>query len=328
MPYYTSNLITKIIEEPAKFCDELVILSGYGSPFFLEDIIKIIPHHRVKLILGMTPQGISKEKFDDFKNIAINNEKVEILFQIEEPPTHMKIYQWYNKRKPKYSYQGSANFSYAGFVSQNEILSLSDKDFDKIIADVLPLCCNCLDENIKDFIKVYEEDYKEPENVKETPEEYGSEELRHKPEAKDFRPKRFKWRTTEPLTNSVHINLILPNDKSSLTKGINIWERDGKSEEDAYIDLSRHYGELDKFFPKDKPVDLETDDGLNLTVKRRGPHGRELIILNEETNFYNYFLRRLELDTHRPISYADLESYGRTDIEITKIGNNRFKLNF
>src|SRR5699024_6834660 len=326
MPYYTSNLIKKIIEEPAKLSDELIIVSGYGSPSFLKDIKDRIPDHKIKLFLGMTPHGISRENFDGFQEMN-KSENVDIFFQIKKPPTHMKIYQWYKKGKPNYSFLGSANFSYSGFEAQNEILATSDKDFDNIISDIEALCLDCSDEKITELIKIYEEeDYKEVENVKEILGEYGNEELSIKTNTDSFRPKRFIRNTGGVSPHRVNINLILKNDTTSHSKGLNIWNREGKSTEDSYIDISRNYRVFDKFFPKNEPVGLETDDGLNLVVERRGPYGRELVILNEETNFYDYFSRRLELDTRRPISYADLKAYGRTDVEITKIGNNRFKL--
>lgn len=328
MPYYTTNLIKKIIEEPAKFSDELVIVSGYGSASFLKDVIQRIPRHRIKLILGMTPQGISRDNFEEFQKLN-SSENIEILFQIEEPPTHMKIYQWYKGGKPNYSFLGSANFSHSGFEVQNEILATSDKDFDKIISDIELLCLKCTDEKITDFIKVYdEEEYKKIENIKEILGEYGNEELEPKSIPDSFRPKKFIRTPSVPSRQRVNVNLILENDSSFHSKGLNIWNREGKSEKDSYINISRNYRVLDEFFPKSEPVELETNDGLNFWVERRGPYGKELVILNEETNFYDYFSRRLELDTRRPISYADLKAYGRTDVEITKIGNNRFKLDF
>lgn len=329
MPYYTNNLIKKVIEEPAKLSDELVIVSGYGSPSFLKDIIQRIPRHKIKLILGMTPHGISRENFEGFQELNNNEKNVDVLFQIEDPPTHIKIYQWYKKGKPNYSFLGSANFSHSGFELQNEILATSDKDFVKIISDILPLCLNCTDEKITEFIKIYEgEDYKKIENIKEILGEYGNEELTSKPYINNPRPKKFSRSTSVPITHRVKVKLILENDSSYHSKGLNIWNREGKDEKDSYIDISRHYRTFDKFFPKNEPVALETNDGLHFLVERQGGYGKELVILNEETNFYDYFSRRLELDTPRPISYADLVSYGRTDVEITKIGNDRFKLNF
>src|SRR5699024_156044 len=157
MPYYTSNLIRKIIEEPAKFSDELVIVSGYGSPTFLNDIRQRIPDHKIVFILGMTPLGISRDNFEGFKEVN-NNENVDVFFQVKHPPTHMKLYQWYKKGKPNYSFLGSANFSYAGFEEQNEILATSDRDFDKIISEIKLLCLKCTDAKIPELIKIYDED--------------------------------------------------------------------------------------------------------------------------------------------------------------------------
>ena len=328
MPYYTSNLIRKIIEEPAKFSDELVIVSGYGSPTFLNDIRQRIPDHKIVFILGMTPLGISRDNFEGFKEVN-NNENVDVFFQVKHPPTHMKLYQWYKKAKPNYSFLGSANFSYAGFEEQNEILATSDRDFDKIISEIKLLCLKCTDAKIPELIKIYDEDeYKKIENIREVLGEYGNEELPPNRGSETFPPKKYIRKTRAYFPHRANIQLILENDSSWHSKGINVWTREGKDMNDSYIDLIKNYRTLDKFFPKHKAVELETNDGLNLIVERRGGYGRELVILNEETNFYDYFSRRLGLDTLRPISYADLKTYGRTDVEITKIGNNRFKLSF
>ena len=326
----------KIIEEPSKKSDELVIVSGYASSSFLREVSNIIPNHKIKLILGMSPQGISERNFNGFREISENRENVDVFFQICEPATHIKIYQWYLRGRPRYSYLGSANFSFAGFHKQREILATSDRDFDELINSIFNDCLHCLDSTIEKYIKVYkDEKYNKLLEIKEEMEEYVTEEekkprsITYKKNDDKFLPKKMIIKNTHRSNlNGVNVNLVLPTDSSWDRRGLNVWTRNNKTKKDSYIDLDKKISEFNKILPKDKMFVLETEDGMDFLVGRKGEYGRELVMVNEDTNFYDYFSKKIELDTCRLISYADLEAYGRTSIKITKIGNNRFKLYF
>lgn len=329
MTYYTRNLMENVIDTPAKSSDELIVVSGYASAGFLDEVVNRCPNHKIKLILGMTPHGISRHNFDGFLSMCREKENVDVLFQVVEPPTHMKLYQWYDQGKPKLSFQGSANFSYSGFKYQKEIITKCENDFDMLIKEIISSCLSCLNSQITDIIKIFEdEDYKKIDNVKEILGEYGSSEFSDIKNNKDKTPSKSKNYIRPSPLKRISINLILKNDKLWNARGLNVWNREGYTENDSFLDLEKYKRGIDEFLPRNSVVELLTNDGLKLLVERRGEYGKELVILNEETNFYDYFSRRLTLDTNKPISYADLKAYGRTDVEITKIGNNRFKLDF
>lgn len=340
MAFYTKELYKNIIQEPAKYFNSLKVISGFASSKFLKRVIKDFPDHRFTLIIGMASHGISIKDHQEFKTICTKFKNVKVYYYIETPANHMKVYQWYIGEATGISFIGSANFSEAGFFKQDEILSPTIDIFSNLIDEALNKSISCLDEEVEDKVPLYEEiDYEmiESEQHKDTNphcnKDYTNqiEKNKKKSNTSGISLKKLLLNNLYLTAyNRVTVELILDDDPHWDTKALNNWNRKNKTIEDSYIDVERtnQLGQqkLD-FFPRETDVRLISDDKTEWTVKRVGQYGKELIV-TDGVNFYEYFKNRLGISEDRTISYNDFYSYGRTNINLYKLNDNEYLLDF
>ena len=287
------------------------------------------------LIIGMAKNGISIKDHETYKKVCKEYNNVKVYYKKDDPSNHMKVYQWYRNGKAELSFVGSANFSKTGFFVNDEILATNLNVFSNLIDDIILESIFCLDENVDNFIPFYKdinEHLQEMINVSNF-----ESNIENFNRDKNIQSKNKINLKKLLLTNFVSnefskasVELVLKNDPHYASRGLNNWNRKYNNEKDSYIDIERtNKIGLNKndFFPRDSKIKLISDDHVEWTVRRTGDYGKKLIVTNG-INFYEYFRKRLELEKGTKISYAHLLDYGRTDIDLYKISESEYLLNF
>lgn len=294
---YKSDLISKLLKEPFENGnDELIIISGYGSSKFLDDIITKLPDIKITLVLGMASQGIPKIDYELYKEICERDNNIVVKFQLESPPTHMKIYQWLRDGNPTECFIGSANFSYSGFVNNNEIMTLVNQDCMDLIKEFIDKSVYCLSEDLlTDNLLLF--------SSKIPLQEQTENESKLSNINRDFitnhQLKRYEY--DEEYTE---VALIFSN---GLNRGL-------RNRNNSYLDIDKNLTFFDKCLPIGEEGTMEIDE-LRLKVIRSGQFGRQLHVLHDYYDFYSILLSTLSLDSDDVIDYAALR---RMNLETIK----------
>lgn len=338
MTYYTNRLFEKIIVNPAKQNEKLIVVSGFGSSNFLARVIKMFPEHSITLMLGMAPCGITEKDHIEFKKICQLRDNVQVLYNVETPVNHMKIYQWYCNQEPTQAFLGSSNFSEAGFFNHKEIMASIESNFHELIQNMKHNFISCLDDEVENKINIVSGEIdniyielKEEELIYEYNKDRFPTNKRSKENQTNFKNTFIQETRDVFLGESEEVELILKNDFSSDVRGVNEWNRKYKDKSDAHINIdSMNKKGLwnQSFFPREEEFYLRTDDGIDFLVKRTGQYGRELKIIDKDKNFYSYFAKRIGIKEGCPILYKDLEHYGRTNVLFVKEKDSMYTMDF
>ena len=111
---------------------------------------------------------------------------------------------------------------------------------------------------------------------------------------------------------------------------MNWGQREGREPNQAYLQLTPEVYRSD-FFPVKKHYFLvDTDDGVSFVMNRgqKGEDGSALETPEDNSLLGKYLRKRLDVPENSKIEKSAIDSYGRSDIDFTKIGNNHYKMNF
>lgn len=321
MGYYINDLFKETLLEPGKVYDEIQIVSGYSSYSFLKEVTDILPDLKITLILGMTPYGISKDNLEGYRKLCKLNSNIDVYIQIEEPVTHIKLYQWYKNSVPMKCFVGSANFSHSGFKNQREILLLSKLNYASIVSDTLRMCVHCSSEKVEDNIKIYSNEI-----------EYLINDAENSVNSEMIKESQIELTTDKMCVKTmkqIKRNYVLDDDQTKVdllfhNKKINRGLNKGAN---SYLDIDKSIEYFNKYLKRNTIGSLEVN-GEKLEITRKGSFSRELVILNSDWNFHRIVCYHIGIDFNESIDYADLDRVGLESFIFTKIGNNRFKLDF
>lgn len=339
MVYYTNKLFEKVLKEPAASCNKLVAISGYSSASFLKKFINEFPNHSIILMIGMATYGISEKNHDEFKKICKEHSEVKVMYRIGKPANHMKIYQWYLNDNPVAAFTGSANFTEMGFQLHQEVMVPIKDSFQSLLEEIAVHYIDCCDSEAAEKIPLYKDEYNEElMEINEASTDYSSylpqtedRAFHNRPMEFDYLSMPFNLRKSYISLEKLNLELILKNDLHWDTKGLNEWNRPGRKFADSYINVERSDQVAiggDIFFPRNEIVTVITDDNQKFSVKRTGPYGKKLKIVDENTNFYEYFVTRLGKTKGELLSLADFENYGSTSVNFYKKEEDKFLLEF
>lgn len=126
----------------------------------------------------------------------------------------------------------------------------------------------------------------------------------------------------------IRIGLLSRSGQVPARSGLNWGQRPGRNGNEAYIAIPiRHT--RDRFFPEiGRSFEVLTDSGDKLTLVRCQQEGKALQSIPRNSILGAYFRRRLGVSSGMPVTRSHLLSYGRTDIEITRVGSSEYHLNF
>jgi len=323
------DLYKKILIDPVdQDCDELMIVSGYASATMttrhLFDIIeKRKKTVKLDLIIGMCPvDGLSISNHNSFKKIA--REEYPTIFNcnyvVSPNPVHSKVYIWLKKGVPKISFTGSANYTQNAFnkvqlevmTNSNPIESLAYYKYIK--RNTL----ECTFEGIEKKINLYDNViYNRLRKIAQIQSENVNKNVEVIVQEK-------------ALLEKASISLLTRTGTIHNKGGLNWGQREGRDKNQAYIQLPPKVYNSD-FFPKspNRFTVLTDDDKMFICVRAQKSTDGQAIHTPENNSYLGlYFRYRLGLESGQFVSKEDLLSYGRTDVEFTKIDDETFFMDF
>lgn len=314
-------------------CDELVIVSGYVGPSPIHKISEL--PLKTTVIYGMygsdgIQQSLHSALLEENKNI----DNLDILYS--SMPVHSKCYIWKNKGEVVHALVGSANFSVNGLSTPyKEVLAETTKDTFEPLAEysklIIENAIKCDDAVVKKNKK------KKQENVDYT--------------------------VFDPDVCSVPLYIIEKGIKKVQDyNGIN-WGMAKKNGahvniNDACIaigvELIKHYpsmfpakqkqpSNMEEVVRKDHrhndSIEIIWDDGTTMSALLEGSvakiedgvkvlYPKQLSTTPKKSLLGKYIRSRLGIQEGVPITYSDLERYGKTTIDVSLQGEGIYYFDF
>ena len=312
-------------------CDELVVLSGYvgRTPIHKLEALPL----KATVIYGMYGcEGIQKRLHESLMVESKSLSRVSILYSTI--PVHSKCYIWKNKGEVVHALVGSANFSVNGLTTPfKEVLAETTVDtfdpLDHYVQMILEKAIDC-----------------EAATVKENKRRVRGEEAEYD---KDI--------CTMPLY-IIENGIPMVPLQSGINWGMAKLSGSHVNINDAYIrigaDLIEHYPD---FFPKKQEcpsegvstgrqghrhndnIEILWDDGTTMTGLLEGSVPKNINGIHElypkqisttpsKAELGKYLRGRMGIKEGKPITYADLKSYGRTSIDVSLQGEGIYYFDF
>ena len=314
---YTQDLEEIIFHRHNTFnSDEMIVLSGYLGPKPVEKLNTLPFNSRV--IYGMYgSDGIKTSLHDSLVKIHKNSKSVDIFYS--KIPVHSKCYLWRKKGKIIHALVGSANFSINGLTTPfREVLTETTYDtfepLNNYIQHVLNNSISC-EENIN----------------------------------------KFKEKKTEIIKDFCLSSLLDKTGEVQNAAGLNWGQnpRNHTTPNDAYIPIRTHHirESPNLFKPKQKTslnfehkgrkqrhndsVEIIWDDGIIMEALFEGSqpindviYPKQISSAPSKSELGDYIRQRIGVPSGAPVRKSHLIKYGRTDIEISLIGEGIYKFDF
>ena len=321
--------------------DEIIIVSGYISAYPISKIASL-GFERISIIGGMYNRGISKKEYDDLVRENDNNSNLNIY--ITEKQVHSKIYIWKKKGKIISVLIGSANFTNIGLnTSHREYLSELDREnYPKLISYLDYI--SAIQIRIIDF------------DTSLVVEKIGNEKTDEEIFIDFYQQSKPYGSISRSIILPLHTKKNIVEEKSGLNWGFSSLAKN--KIDDAYIAIySEKVRKNIAFFQPfivdskedDKSIDVTWDDGVKMRFKFEGTQtignfvypkqvssflakGSQLNLEGDKIQVKSilgrYLRKRINVESGQPVTYAMLESYGRTSIELFHIKGDLYFADF
>ena len=320
------NLFEIVLIEPAVSggADTLYIVSGYATAAMAYRHLPEIPENcLVKLIIGMcSQQGISRGNHIQFKRLASEDfpGRFECRYFTQQPPVHTKAYAWFFNNSGFKGFTGSANYSQSAFLNQGEALACDDpEEIRDYFNTLVPAAVDCLAGDVENRIKIYDERTYRTQRQAVV-------------EAEKSREEQQIVETATALAGFIPVKISLLDRSGSLPmrSGLNWGQRPEYSREpnQAYIRVPMNIARSGFFPPKGQHFTLLTDDNEAFNCVRAQAGGKAIETPQNNSLLGKYFRRRLGVRLGSPVTIDDLKRYGRTDVQIYKIDEETYYLDF
>jgi hypothetical protein len=340
--------------------EEFTIVTGYVGPVIATDL-KNLGFQKIKLIVGMYGNNISKILHLELKKIQKDNPNIEIFYTKQQ--VHSKFYIWHNGGSVQEFALGSANFSGSALINNfyRETLYLFnlDENYNSILDYINAL--NDLLIPIEDFEGTLELGEQEQYNIVE----------QRKISLSFLTNRGTNQKNIVGISTSARNTGMGSMLNWGFSKGLPLLS-------DAYIPISSQFiqNNLGLIPPKSKkeniPVEVIWDDGEKMIMLLEGNYmgrdgklypkqigaygdksklgvylrkriskkiGKNMVFTSEEIEYVKKFksgnIPSLEQDMglynsikSKLITKDILGSYGRTDISITKIQEGTYRFDF
>jgi len=313
------TLFDKALINPVRAgANTLYIVSGYATArmavrhlsYAKSEFNKSLDIH---LIVGMAIDGLEESNHAEFQKLERGDYGSDIKFEcryvITPPRVHSKIYAWFKDGDPVNGYIGSANYTQSAFsTTLRETLVDLDSNiarayYDKISADTI----GCQSTEVEASIPLYT--------------------------AKEFRRRveiaEAGISTIDATNSSETKNLTLLADATVPERsGLNWGQREGRNPNQAYINIPAEIGRSGFFPERGVQFTLHTDDGKSFICVRAQDNGKALESSLNNSLLGEYFRFRLGLPSGAKIERKHLDAYGRTNVDITKIDEEEYRMDF
>jgi len=321
---YTDLYEEALIKPATEGADTLRIISGYATAAMafhhLQDLKLYRNNFKVSLLVGMCPiDGLSVSNHRGFQSIVESeySKNFSCSYIFKNQPVHSKIYIWYKGIDFCKAFIGSPNYTQNAFsANQRELLAeIKDNDIDsyyKLIEKDSIFCTHIDTENL---IKIYNDKNYYKYHLHEEP--IG-------PEAPKLIP---------DISNIEHVTISLLSIRTGdvqKTGGLNWGQREGRNQNQAYIQLPQSVYRSDFFPLRPQHFTVITDDSKTFICVRaqKSNEGQAIETPHNNSLLGEYFRSRLGLPNGAFITKADLERYGRTDVEFYKFDNENYYMDF
>lgn len=298
----------------------------------VQQVLKDYPDLKVKLYIGMALEGISINDHKKYIELMENYEQLNVYYKIKYPLTHIKLYEFELLNKQSVKYIGSANFSKAGFLHNQELLLKTKENFDALFNEIDEASLLCTTDEIDKHIIFFNEEKVDSimastDEKNETPAEGSSAFTDKYTNTKNKKNNTYIKYNNLSIRRFKHaadadfrIPTILKHDIIQDDKGINAWVRN----QTPYL---RQYNKFPftEYFPVDTEFTIITDKGEEFKGKLTEGKPTQLEIY---PNVYEYFRKKLSITERRPIEYIELFENDLLEIWVTKMGEEIYYFDF
>lgn len=315
----TSDLFETILLAPARQgMDKLTVVSGYASPAMATRHLEALPSEvRVELTLGMCAvEGVNRGQHKLYCDIVASKfpGRFSCNYLAVPPQLHAKLYLWSRDGRAERAFLGSANYTQIAFLGpQREAMTTCDPEMGSrwaiaVSSDVVACTDNRALILVTDVV----------------PSPRASLE-------RVFIPKPRPGKSNAVITaSSVKLSLLTaagdPGDGSRLNWGFR--PRNGRNKNEAYIHVPAEVSRAGFFPPVGQRFRVITDDGVEFNVVRAQAGGKAIETPENNSLLGAYLRSRVGLKSGAFVTRSDLEGYGRTDIEFTKVDTVTYYMDF
>jgi len=273
----------------------------------------------VELIVGMCARdGLGKAHHEGFKRLVEDEFKgrLKCSYLMKNPPVHSKVYCWIKNDEPVIGYSGSANYTQMAFIGkQRELLTETDSslcyDYFDTLCDETIYCDNI---DVESLVQI----------TSDLAVERRKGQLRIEDD-----PAMLEIHQMMGL-DSVRLSLLDRNGNLPKKSGLNWGQRPEYRREpnQAYIKVPAYIGKSD-FFPVEKQhFTILTDDEMTIVCTIAQANRKAIESPHNNSLIGKYFRKRLGLKNGEFVRLEHLMRYGRTDVEITKIDDETYYMDF
>ena len=298
---------------------DLKIISGYASSSMVNHHLaylqgKGIYIKSLKLIVGMALRD--DISIADYKDFSDNDRRFECFsgyYSRNDIPIHSKLYIWSDEFGNSEACIGSASYTQNVFLrrSNGEILSPCDPRTAMLYCESISNCViDCCNPDVQNLFTITE--------------------TRHMiEEARRVQRLSRLVDNNNGVGATITLPLLAQDGKIHLRSGLNWGQRPGREPNQAYTPIPMTH-QKNIFFPKMGEVfNVITDDGILFVCGRaQGDYGKAIQTTLNNSEMRIYFRDRIGVPRGVFVTKEDLLNYGRIDLDITKLDESIFYLNF
>lgn len=317
----TRDLFKKVLLDPAKNADTLVIVAGYASPAMVRTHFEKLPGGiKVQLLVGMTSlEGIQRAFHHAFVELAGTDFKgrFECRYIFKLPAVHSKAYVWMKDGRAASAFIGSANYSQEAFLRRRELLIPGDAaEAAKYCASLRADSVDCLAVDVEEHIRLTEFQRRQPLHRAPRP-------------SKAVATRKVVVPAPAPGAETMKVSLLTRKGDVGDHSGLNWSQRpERKRQNEAYIPIGTALGTSGFFPPHGEHFTLVTDDGQAIDAVVAQAGSKAIHSYKDNTILGRYFRERLGLGENARITLEDLKRYGRTDVEFQRVAEDTYLMDF
>lgn len=310
------HLFDEILVNPAKDFDTLCVVSGFATPSMVAHHLEAVKNvHeiedlKIKLIIGMTPYGLSKPHHENF--VKMVNESGDLFecsyINSASFPVHTKLYTWLKNGIPQQAFLASANYTLTAFKRPQD-----------------ELACIC---NPKEAFEYYNS--KIDNSLYCTCDEASSLVIERKmPYMQIPQADTLKDTSDSVVAETVKLPLFSERDnKVPERSGLNWGQREGRDKNQAYIAVPSKIAKSGFFPPRGEQFSVLTEDGFPFICVIAQDGDKAIHTPNNNSELGEYFRRRLGVSLGAPVSLEDLDRFGNRYVTFTKIDEEEYYMEY
>src|SRR5699024_3035815 len=321
MEVYTKRLYNKILVNNFKRYKSIRVISGYASPTMVRRVIKSFPDVHILLYIGMTQEGISEQNHQDYLQITASYPNIQIYYQYKGSLNHIKLIEFYNDTDCKV-YVGSANFTENGYLNQKELMTYVNFDTKQLFEEQYRDSIHCTDKDEEKYIPLYK-DQAEESNFREQQLQLDNTIDNVFKAAVSYRKDSLINKVNNNYLSFFELDVMLKReyDVHWFKSGINAWV-----EGQTTCIKGSPKQRLRRCFPTGDAITIYLEEGWKVNARVEGNTNDELVF--ENIDIYLYLSMLLNLQSHRPINYEELEEKRISKLYFTRLNENEYYMSF